>query len=183
VTKYTPFQAQCQGTALGQTSTSTMDSGITSVAPDTAGQGSTFQLSLTPDPMPIPTSGGGQTIQNLTNVKIKVPVPAGASFVSASLVGGSNLGSGTPTVTHSAGIVTLTIPGPLAAGTTAVLPTVKVNVQATGSPGTALNVILAGTSYANPGITFTVKIVLFGLSVPTNCYVNPSPVFATTTIN
>jgi len=182
VTEVTPFQASCQGSALGQVQTSTLDSAITSVAPDKAAPGSTFSWSLTPDPMPIPSSAGGQTIQNLSNVRIRIPVPAGSTFASATLSGGSNLGSGTPTVTQSAGVITLTVPGPLAAGTTAVLPTVNVNLQASGSTGTVLNAILAGNSYANPGITFTVKIVLFGLSVSTNCFVSPSPVFATTTI-
>ena len=133
--------------------------------------------------MVIPTSAGGQDIQNLTQVKIKIPVPAGSAFSAASLSGGSNIGSGTPSIAQSGGFVTLTVPGPLATGSTAILPTVNLSLVASGVVGTQLNTILAGNSYANPGITFTVKIVLFGVTVPTSCFVNPSPTFSTTTIN
>jgi len=131
--------------------------------------------------MPIPTSGGGQTIQNLNTLKIKFPVPANSTFVSASVAGGSNIGSGTPSVAQAGGFITLTVPGPLAAGSTATLPTVSVILKA-GASGQNVQTILAGNSYTNPGITFNVKISLFGLTIPTNCFVNPSPVFSTTPI-
>src|SRR5205823_2291501 len=132
---------------------------ITSVAPVSVAQNGNFTVKLTPDPMPIPTTGGGQQIQNLNQLKIKFPVPAGSSFVSATLSGGSNIGSGTPTVTQASGVVTLTVPGPLAAGTTATLPSATVTMKATGASGTVLNTILFGNSYTNPGITFNVQIV------------------------
>jgi dehydratase len=133
--------------------------------------------------MTIPTSAGGQTIVNINTVKIKFPVPANSAFVSATLTGGSNIGSGTPTVAMSGGVITMTVPGPPAAGSVATLPTVTVNLTATGAPGSTVKTILAGSSYSNPGITFNVKISLFSLTVATNCFVNPSPVFSSTPIS
>lgn len=128
----------------------------------------------------VPSSASGQTIQNLNAVVVKFPVPAGSSFVSASVSGGSNLGSGTPTVANNSGVITLTVPGNLAGGSTAVLPTVTVNLTATGAAPAQIKTILAGSSYSNPGITFNAKISLG--NVPTKCFVNPSPVFSTTDI-
>lgn len=182
VTKYTALVTACQGTALGQTSGSDNNTGITTVAPSYVSPGSNFVLTITPDPMVIPTTGGGQSIQYLSQVKIRIPVPTGTSFVSATLSGASNVGTGTPTVAQSGGVITLTVPGNLTAGTTATLPKITLTLKATGGVGTQINTILAGTSYADPGITFNVKIDLFGLTVATNCFVNPSPVFSTTPI-
>jgi len=140
-------------------------------------------VKITPDPMTIPTSASGYTLNNINTVKIRFPVPTGSTFVSATLSGASNVGSGTPTVAQSGGVITLTVPGNLNAGTVATLPTVTLTLKATGAVGTSINTILAGNSYANPGITFTVRVaVLFGIDVPTNCYVSPSPVFSSTPI-
>ena len=182
VTKYTPLLTSCQGTALGQAQTSSNSTGITTVAPAAVAAGSNFVVKITPDPMVIPTSAGGQTIVNLNQVKIKIPVPTGSTFVSATLSGAANVGSGTPTVAQASGIITLTVPGNLNAGTTATLPTITLTLNATGAVGTQIQTILAGNSYANPGITFNVLIQLFSITVPTTCYVTPSPVFSSTPI-
>ncbi|MFZ4433307.1 MAG: cyclodehydratase [Microthrixaceae bacterium] len=183
----TALAATCQGTAVGQSQTSALSTGATLLAPATAAAGSTFQAQLTADPIIVPTTGGGYPIQNLNTIKVRFDVPAGATFVSASLNGGSNLGAGTPTVALSGTQVVLSIPGNLAPGTTATLPTVTATFTASGAVGTTLGWKLAGTSYSNPGISFTARVgsvPLFGsINVPTNCYASPNPVLGTTTIS
>jgi dehydratase len=83
--------------------------------------------------------------------------------------------------------VVLSIPGNLAPGTTATLPTVTATFTASGAPGASVAWKLSGTSYSNPGISFTARVgsvPLFGtINVPTNCYASPNPVLGTTTIS
>jgi dehydratase len=162
-----------------------MESGVTALAPATVASGANFVVELTADAVNVPTEGGGYPIKRLTDLKVRFQLPAGTSFVSATLSGGSNLGSGTRTVTASGNVVTLTVPGPLAPGTTAVLPKVTTTLKATGAAGTVLQARLAGSSYANPSITFNAVVsAIFGIEVTaaTNCYAPTNPVIATTTI-
>ena len=182
---YTPISMSCSTSAAGQTSYDTLGTGVTTEAPATAAPGQAFDVVLTADPIDVPTSGGGYPIKNLTDVRVRFALPSGASFVGATLSGGSALGSGTPTVTLSGTTVVLTVPGPLAPGTTAVLPTVTATLQATGTSGTALPAQLAGTGYGDPSITFTalVHVLFFDVSAPSNCYAPTNPVLATTTIS
>ncbi len=182
---HTPVSLTCQASAIGQTSVSDMESGVTTLAPSSVASGSTFQVELTADPIEVPTEAGGFSLRRLSNVQVRFQVPAGATFLSATLSGGSNLGSGTPSVSSSSGIVTLSVPGPLSPGTTAVLPKVTATLQATGAPGTVLPARLAGNSYGNPSISFTavVRVLFSDVSAPTNCYAPSNPVLATTTIS
>lgn len=182
---HTAVALECRASAAGQTSYNQMDSGVTAQAPATVAAGANFTATLTADAIDVPTTGGGYPIKRLTSLKIRFQVPAGASFVSAALSGGSNLGNGTPTVAASGNVVTLTVPGNLAPGTTAVLPTVTATLKATGPAGTVLPAQLSGTGYADPAITFTATVSgPFGIeiSAPTNCYAPANPVLATTTV-
>lgn len=171
-------------TASGQNSYDTIDSGVTVLAPATAAQGSNFQVQLTADPIDVPTQGGGHPVKNLSNVRVRFDLPAGASFVGASLSGGSNLGAGTPSVSLVGSQIVLHVPGTLTPGTTAVLPTVTATLNATGSPGTVLPAKMSGTSYADPGITFNavVTVLIFDVSASAACYAPVNPVLAETTI-
>ncbi|MBU6216091.1 MAG: cyclodehydratase, partial [Acidobacteria bacterium] len=170
-----------------QSQTSALSTGVTLLAPGSVTAGSTFQAQLTADPIVVPTTGGGYPIQNLNTIKVRFDVPAGATFVSASLSGGSNLGSGTPSVALSGTQVVLSIPGNLAPGSTATLPTVTATFTASGAPAATIPWKLAGTSYANPGISFTARVgsvpFLGTINVPTTCYASPNPVLGTTTIS
>ena len=186
----TAIAATCQGSAIGQTQTSALSTGVSLLAPATATAGSTFQAKLTADPIIVPSTAGANneySIQNLNTIKVRFDVPAGATFVSASLSGGSNLGTGAPTVALSGSQVVVSIPGNLAPGTTATLPTVTATFTASGAVSTSLPWKLSGTSYSNPGITFTARVsnvpFLGTINVATSCYGNPNPVLGTTTIN
>ena len=183
----TALAASCQGSALGQNQTSALSTGVTLLAPATVKQGADFQVELTADPIVVPTTGGGYSIARLSAVSIRFNLPAGATFKSATLSGGSLLGSGVPSVASSGGLITLTVPGNLSPGTTAILPKVTATLNASGAVGTSLPAQLHGTSYSDPGISFTATVSgvpLFGnLDVPTKCFASPNPVLGTTTIN
>jgi dehydratase len=176
----------CRTQASISTSYNALANGVTSLVAPTVAAGSNFQVTLTPDPILVPTEGGGYPIRNLNTVKVRFAVPAGATYVAASLSGGSNLGAGTPTVSQSGGIVTLSVPGQLAPGTTAVLPTVTVTLNASGAPGTVLNARFSGASYDDPAIQFTAVVgvpFLGNISGTTKCFSPTNPIVATTTIS
>ncbi len=158
---------------------------MTAEAPASVPAGGTFTVKLTADPINVPTDGGGYPIRRLTDLKVRFRIPSGSTFVSATQAGGSNLGTGARSVTVSGNVLTLNVPGPLAPGTTAVLPTLTVNLKATGAVGTSLPAQLSGTSHDDPAITFTAVVfaVFFEISAPTNCYAPTNPVLATTTIS
>jgi dehydratase len=133
----------------------------------------------------VPSSGGGYSIGGLTNLQVSLAVPSGAAYVSTTLTGGSNLGSGTPTVSQSGSKVTLNVPGPLAPGSTATLPKLSITFMATGGPGTLIESKFAGTSYSNPGLTFTVSVTgtpIGTITATSNCYAQPNPILATTEV-
>ncbi len=135
--------------------------------------------------MTVPTTAGGYSVNNLRGLLLKVPVPQGATVDAATLTGGSNLGTDTPTVSQADGVVTVTVPGPLAGGATFQLPALHLTLTATGAAGTTIDTRLAGTGYDDPGLTFTanVKVGFFPVNVPTSCFANPSPTFTSTTIS
>ncbi len=77
------------------------------------------------------------------------------------------------------------MPGPLAPGTSAVLPTVTVTLQATGPVGQSIETRLAGTSFTSPGITFTARIntgIIGQVNGPTTCFPVTSPTLTSTAI-
>jgi dehydratase len=179
----TALAATCQATAIGQTSTSALDSGVTVEGPSSVASGANFQVKLTADPIVVPTSGGGFSINNLNTVRIRFTLPAGTTYVGATLSGGALLGSGTPSVAVSGSQIVLSVPGNLSPGTTATLPTVVATLKATGAAGGSIPLQLAGTGYASPGISFTARVaVLFGVDAVTNCYVPNNPVLKTIAI-
>ncbi|GGN80511.1 hypothetical protein ATM97_22355 [Nocardia sp. MH4] len=84
------------------------------------------------------------------------------------------------TVATSGGNVVLTVPGPIAGGTSFTPPAVTINVTA-GAAGTPITSKYAGTSYASPGMTMTTNVSFVG-NVATSCYPNPSPTLTTTNV-
>lgn len=173
-----------QASALGQTSTGTLSVPLTTTAPSSVAAGGAVTDVLAPGAITLPTSVGSYTLKQIQGINLEVPVPANSTYVSASLSGGSNLGSGTPSVSESNGVVTATVPGPIAGGTTFTLPTLTINLTA-GSSGSSIQLQLAGSSYSDPGLTFTAVVTVFGFDVDANAvgYPNPNPVLATTTIS
>jgi dehydratase len=173
-----------RASAVGQTADLTLDQTVDSSAPASVAPGGTFAVTIDPGPNTVPASGGGRTISEINTIQLKLPVPANSSYVSASLSGGSGLGSTAPTVGLSGTNVVLNVKGPLKGGAKFELPTVTLNLKATGPSGSSVQTKLAGTSYDNPGLTFNaVVVVIFPITAPAKAYPDPSPVLTTTAIS
>jgi dehydratase len=180
-----PVNLDCQGRPpIGAPQQIALDATIQATAPETVAPGGTFEVVIAPDPMQVPSDAAGNKVNNLRDLLMRVPVPAGSTVESVSLTGGSNLGTGTPTATPVGDLISVLVPGPLAGGSTIQLPALHMNLKATGEPGSTIVTKLAGTSYDDPGLGFTanVRAVFFDVDVPTSCFPNPSPTFTTTTI-
>lgn len=170
----------CQGNSpLGpQNFTIGQDAEVT--APATVAPGGALTVVIDPAPNTVPSSINGFRVQRTHTLALKVPIPANSTFVSATLSGGSNVG--TTNLSVSNGMATLTATGPMAGGSVYELPTVTANL--TAGPSGTIETKLHGSGYSNPGLTFTavVSSLLGSITVPTACYPNPNPVITTTTI-
>ncbi|WP_228002464.1 hypothetical protein [Nocardia australiensis] len=167
----------CEGKIFGVGQTSSMTTSVTGTAPSSAASGSAVAITLTPGASSVPGSASGFTVNNISNLKMTFPTPANSTLVSATASGGSVAG----TVATSGGNVVLTVPGPIAGGTSFTPPAVTINVTA-GAAGTPITSQYAGTSYASPGMTMTTNVALVG-NVATSCYPKPSPTLTTTTVS
>ncbi|HWG25977.1 hypothetical protein [Actinospica sp.] len=172
----------CQASAVGQTGTFTVSASVTASAPSTVAADSALTITESVGSITVPTSASGYTVKSINGIKLEVPVPANSTYDSASLAGGSNYGSGTPSVSEASGEITISIPGPINAGTTFTLPTLTLNLTS-GSSGTITS-SLSGTSYSSPGLTFTAVISVLGLSVNASAvgYPSTTPSLTSTTI-
>lgn len=124
-------------------------------------------------------------MQDIRNVDLLIPVPPNSTYRGADLSGGSNLGPNPPTISVHNNVVDVHLDGPLAGGSTVTFPTVTAHLTASGAAGSTITTQLYGTSYADPGLTFTADVsTFFGtVSAPTSCYPNPNPVITTTKIS
>jgi dehydratase len=157
----------------------TLDQSFTDSAPTSKAPGVEFYGSAYPGSWVVPTEVDGVTISALQSVSLTVDV-SDATVDSATISGGSNLGTGTPSVAYTSTSVTLTVPGPLTSGDTVTFPTVNLGLTGT-SAGTATTYI-GGTSYASPGATVTAVVPGIGDAAAT-CYPTPAgPIITSTTI-
>ncbi len=180
-----PVTMDCQATPpVGSAQTFTLSAGVDGTAPTSVASGSAFTVTLAPTSMTVPSSVNGYTVKSISNLKLTIPVPANATLTGESLSGGSGYGSGTPSVSASGGNLVATVPGPIAGGSTFTLPALTLDLTAGGS-GSTVTTQLAGTSYSNPGLTFSasVQASILTLTVPTACYPSPNPTLTTTTIS
>jgi dehydratase len=173
-----------QASAVGQTATLTLSVQVTGSAPSSVASGANFSVALSVGSITVPTSASGYTIKQLQNIDLKLPVPANSTYLSSSLSGGSNFGSGTPTVSVSSGVATIAVPGPIAAGTTFTLPTLTLGLTA-GASGSTINTSLYGTSYSDPGLTFTavLNVLFFTVNASTVGYPAANPTLTSTSVS
>lgn len=165
----------CQGTVLGISQNSSMTTSVDGTAPASVTAGSPVAITLTPGSSSVPSSASGFTVTNISNLKMTIPVPANSTFVSTSASGGTVAGSAALVGSD----VVLTVPGPIAGGSSFTPPAVTINVTA-NAPGTITSKY-AGTSYSSPGMTMTTRVSP-GINVATSCYPNPSPTLTTTSV-
>lgn len=163
-----------QFATLGQT--------VEVTAPATVAPGAALDIVVDPAPGTVPSDVNGNTVKEIKNITLKIPVPTNSAFVSADLTGGSGLGSTPPTITIDGGIATLSVAGPLAGGAAYELPTITAHLTA-GQSGT-IESKLYGTSYDDPGLNLTVVVgsIIGDVNAPTACFPNPNPVLSSTTI-
>ncbi|MFJ1767174.1 cyclase [Amycolatopsis sp. NPDC088138] len=177
-----PVNLDCQANApIVGPQQANLTQGTDVTAPATVAPGAAFDIVVDPAPNTVPATVAGFKLKQVKNFALKLPVPANSTYVSSALSGGSGLGSGTPTISVSGGVATLSFAGPIAGGAAFELPTITFHLKA-GTSGT-IQTKLAGTSYSDPGLTFTSVVnQIFDISAPTACFPNPSPIFTTTTI-
>ena len=173
----------CQASAAGSSGTFTVDATVTGSAPSTVAADSALTVTESVGSITVPTSADGYTVKEIEGIALEIPVPSNATYDSASLSGGSDYGSGTPSVSESGGVITISIPGPISAGTTFTLPTLTIDLTS-GSSGTITST-LSGTSYSDPGLTFTAVLSVIGISVDASAvgYPSTSPTLTSTTIS
>ncbi|MER6076136.1 cyclase [Streptomyces sp. NPDC001817] len=179
-----PLPLQCQASPpIASAQTFSLSAGVNVDAPASVPAGSTFDISIAPDPLTVPGSVSGYTVKSLSGVALAMPVPTNATLVRTTLSGGSGLGSGTPSVSVSGPNIVLSVPGPITGGSSFTLPKVTLELTA-GTSGTTINTQLAGSSYSDPGLTFTASVpfLWFTISVPTTCYPSPNPVLSSTAV-
>lgn len=180
-----PISFDCQAKPpVGDAQQLLLEGAVQAEAPATVAAGAEFEVTVATDPMTVPAEAGGYSVKKLSGVTQLVPVPAGATFVSASLSGGSGLGDAAPTISESNGVVTVKVPGPIAGGATFQMPVVHLTLIASGAVDSTIETHLGGSSYTDPGLTFTatVQVVFFPIDVPTTCFPATSPVLTSTTI-
>ena len=182
---YTAVDKTCKTSAAGQTSYDANATGATVAAPASVAAGSTFEIELTPDPMNVPTSGGGYPISYIANLYYKFTIPAGTNFLGATLSGGSNLGAGAPTVSENGGEIVLFVPGALAPGVTANFPRITAQLEATGAPGSTVDTQFAGTSYTDASLIFSTRVsnvpLLGSITTTSYCYATAGNAVLSTT--
>jgi dehydratase len=161
--------------------TSSLAQTVDATAPATVAPGEAFDVVVDPAPNEVPAESNGFTVENVHTFTLKVPVPANATPTGVDLTGGSNLG-GTPTSSLDGDVLTIQFPGPIPGGSTFELPTITAHLTA-GASGTVEST-LYGTSFDDPGLTFTavVSTIIGDISAPTSCFPNPNPVLTSTTI-
>lgn len=170
-----------RATAIGQSADFTLDQGLDSTAPATVAPGAVFSVVIDPAPNAVPAKVKDYTVREIKKLVLKLTVPANAKFQSAKVSGGAGLGS-TPTVAVEGNNVVLKIAGPIKGGSAFELPTITVTLQAGGTGDIVTK--LTGTSYTDPGLTFTAAITAFGFPIdaPATGYPDPNPPLTTTTI-
>jgi dehydratase len=179
-----PLPLQCQASPpIISPQTFSLSAGVNAAAPSSVPSGSAFSVSIAPDALTVPGSVGGYTVGSISGLTLAMAVPSNAALDSVTLSGGSGLGDAAPSVSVSSQSIVLSVPGPIAGGASFTLPEVTLQLTA-GASGATIDTQLAGSSYSDPGLTFTASVPLgfFTLSVPTACYPAPNPVLTSTAV-
>ncbi|MGW4947553.1 hypothetical protein ACWEOZ_38885 [Actinoplanes sp. NPDC004185] len=149
----------------------TVSTTFVGTAPTSATKNSVFVASGGSQPWTVPSDVNGQAVTEVVDYELDLVVSSNATVLNATASGGSNLGSGTPSVTRNGNVATLRIPGPLTPGSIVELPTLNFTIRAGATAG-SVTTTLGGVSYSEPGVRM-VGTVLTGESPTTSpaaCY-------------
>jgi dehydratase len=175
---------EAQSSALGQTGDFTVNASVSGSAPSTVAADSSLAVSLSVGSITVPNCADGFTVTEIKGIALEIPVPADATYDSASVAGGIGIGFRTPSVSESGGVITIDVPGPIPAGTTFTLPTLTLDLTS-GAAGGTIDTTLSGTSDGDPGLTFTAVLSFlgFGIGASSVGYPTTSPTLTSTTIS
>ncbi|GAA0608468.1 hypothetical protein HPO96_31045 [Kribbella sandramycini] len=156
--------------------------GVDAKAPATVKPNHRFSITVDLKPGSLPGEVKGFKLKEVRDLRLRVPIPANSSYVSATLTGGSGLNS-TPSVRLEGRVAVISVAGPIAGGANYQLPTLTVRLKA-GRRGAVIETRLKGTSYDDPGLTLTAKIKwkFVTINSPVSCYPDPNPALTRTTV-
>ncbi|MEV6104770.1 hypothetical protein AB0M28_08635 [Streptomyces sp. NPDC051940] len=140
-------------------------------APLSVTKGSVLTGSGVSQPWTVPSELNGVPVIEIQDYALTLRVSGPATVSNATISGGSNLGTGTPSITRNGNDVTVNVPGPLAPGSIVELPTVNFTLRAGTTTGT-ITTSLTGSGYDDPGIRVT-GVMEQGadpLVAPASCY-------------
>ncbi|MBF8186907.1 hypothetical protein ITP53_14390 [Nonomuraea sp. K274] len=153
--------------------------------PSSVARGATFSGTGSSGAFVVPKWINGEIpVTELRDFTLTLVMSGPGAISGATLSGGANLGPGPRTVTTTSTTVTMKVAGPLPAGTTVTLPSIKITGTAGNTTGT-IRLKIAGTDYANPGLRIT-SVVPVDPDPPiiasSSCYPSPSPVLSSTNV-
>ena len=184
---------------LGTTATSQQFTATVTGAPVQSLPGANFTLAISDSGQALPSTVQGLPVANASNVQVLYPVPADATFVSATLSGGTGVGTGatvtdiTDPLSPSGADVVESVPGPIAAGVPFTLPTINLTLTASETVGTTIDTGLldvqpAGTSTtsSDPAFIDTMQLATpdaGSLAVTNACWPSdPEPILSSSSV-
>jgi len=168
-------------------------------APSQALPGATFTITLADQGQTVPTTILGDPVTSVGSLVLTLPLPAGTTFQSATLSGGTNVGTGatvaeqTDSQSPSGFDLVETVPGPITAGQTFALPAIDLTISASTTVGTTITPTLldvppVGTASASADPTLSAVYATTTStgtgSVTDTCWpaTSPAPALSTTTV-
>jgi dehydratase len=147
--------------------------GVGASAPAVVKPGALFEIVVQADAGSLPGEVKGFKVKEVRDLSLRVPIPTNSRYVSATLSGGSGLGS-SPSVEATNGVVTIKVAGPIPGGAGYQLPSLTVRLRA-GRSG-AIETRLQGTSFDNPGLNLraTIKWKFVTIKSAVACYPDPN---------
>ena len=193
----TPLSCQASSSAATTTSNEQFSLDV-SGAPTESLPGATFTIALSDLGETLPTTLDGDPVTSESNLQVVYPLPEGTTLASATLSGGSGVGSGSTvsevadTLIPGLNDVIETVPGPITAGQTFSLPTIDMTLEAPQEPGAIVTTSLmdvqpAGSSAtsADPALSSTLQMTTSGAgstSLAETCWpASPTPTVLSST--
>jgi dehydratase len=151
-----PTALSCSATSTLGTASFAQQLALQVSAPVQSLPSKTFSVTITDPGETLPATLQGDPVTSESNVNVVIPLPADATFVSATLSGGSNVGSGASVSAVAdpsiAGLTDLveSVPGPIAAGATFSMPTVDLTLTASSNVGDVIRLGLMNVQPVAP---------------------------------
>jgi hypothetical protein len=172
----TDFTMNCSVYVAGSYHTFTQSASVIVDAPDFVSQGETFYITIAPGTWVVPSDIQGYSVDHIGHFAIAFLLSPNVEFVDSVMTAGINMGPGYPSLSVADGMMTYQVPGPFQpAGTVVQMPAVRLQLKATGAPGSRIDTKMA---WLRNVATFPAG------SVGNLCtLVNPTQLFGTTWID